>query len=745
MYKRVPLNEADIVDDGRRTDSELHASTDVSSHDPIPDASTESSYFANNACKAEASEVIHQREDASSTSGQIRAEPVALSRPQPDRHASVALLRRLLYDTWLAEIALMLLSIACLVTVSVILACYQGRPVDEFKPTLSLNTVAAILIAATRISLAFVTTSCLGQMKWCRMTRNARALKDLQDMDEASRGPLGSLLLLFGSKIVSISGIGAAVLILLLTTDAFLQQSIATKFELRAVDFQEATMPTTDYYPQVALWKRDANFYGLVQSVIWSGAFQYDPAVCSSGDCTWPEYEYTGWCHDCEFDKQLSDWQGCEVTIDNFTKGGDWSKTYVLPCNLTHPSGFGRFVWPADVTITGQAFGIYDTTTTHSLDPPSNFVFNRNYDNYYQLWKGDPWNGDSWEGGYGLWSHSIQDGSYYSVYEDGVVGSITNPLYPRTAVFLDWSYDESAKILRSQVNRTIDCALSRCRKRFEATVTNGTLSARPKGTTMLTEYSPNAMGNYTIKPSYLTIKDNYTNIPYRPFFCYKDMALPQPRWSENMEHDIFFNNVSLQAWRWSDPSTWTTCMYSRSDTKYRFMINRTLDEDSNTESLQLGEKFLMNQDSNMLFAKINHGNDLPKAFANLTTMLDYAGLRASNQTTLGAMYVNTPIIAVRWEWLILPVLLEVMGLVFFVLVVLQTRRMRVRIWKTSILPFIYHGVPREELSEGSSDRSSDMLRDAECVKARMDACDGTGLYGRRLRVVQEAGVPGSSR
>ncbi|KAH8714832.1 hypothetical protein GQ44DRAFT_624959 [Phaeosphaeriaceae sp. PMI808] len=96
--------------------------------------------------------------------------------------------------TWWKEWALVVLSLGFLIAIIVIFRIYNGRTQPNWRLGLNLNTVIALLATLLRSSL--VTSTVIGQAKWCWQHRR-RPVQHLAYFDEASRGPLGALLLCF--------------------------------------------------------------------------------------------------------------------------------------------------------------------------------------------------------------------------------------------------------------------------------------------------------------------------------------------------------------------------------------------------------------------------------------------------------------------------------------------------------------------------------------------------------------------
>lgn len=102
---------------------------------------------------------------------------------------------------------------------------------------------------------------------------------------------------------------------------------------------------------------------------------------------------------------------------------------------------------------------------------------------------------------------------------------------------------------------------------------------------------------------------------------------------------------------------------------------------------------------------------------------------ADNVTVTGLSTTTVTYIRVRWWWITLPVALEVATILLFAMTLLEARRMRV--WKTSALAVMMHGVREEELRDEKVERCVDMEDVAMRKRVRLEK----GVDGReRLEV-----------
>lgn len=100
---------------------------------------------------------------------------------------------------WLPETAGILTSVFSLYLLATLLTVYDGKTVFEWKG-ITLNSVVSILSTASKAALLHAISELISQWKWILFTRKSRPLLDFERIDAASRGPLGSLLLVWKSK-----------------------------------------------------------------------------------------------------------------------------------------------------------------------------------------------------------------------------------------------------------------------------------------------------------------------------------------------------------------------------------------------------------------------------------------------------------------------------------------------------------------------------------------------------------------
>ncbi|KAL8685577.1 MAG: hypothetical protein Q9224_005763 [Gallowayella concinna] len=130
-------------------------------------------------------------------------------------------------DTWYLSALAVLGSTLALGAIATLLSIYNGTPIFKWHGV-TLNAIVAVLAVTLKGLLAFAISDAIGQSKWIWFSRQQRPLQDLALIDSASRGPLGSLQLLYRSVARSPISIGAIVVVLSVAIDPFIQLAVGT-------------------------------------------------------------------------------------------------------------------------------------------------------------------------------------------------------------------------------------------------------------------------------------------------------------------------------------------------------------------------------------------------------------------------------------------------------------------------------------------------------------------------------------
>ncbi|KAL2183361.1 hypothetical protein L209DRAFT_767441 [Thermothelomyces heterothallicus CBS 203.75] len=198
---------------------------------------------------------------------------------------------------WSWEILAMIASFGCTASIVAILAFMDDRPLADWHFFLSISATIAIFGTALKSTAAFAVGGCVSQYKWLYFKSSPRKLVDLDLIDEASRGPLGSLVLL-ARRPMGLASIAAAVTLLALAVETFVQQTVTFTPRNVAVDDGNAVLGLAHTYNGGA--KPIRSSMGVInlspstadlsmQGAVYRGLFHLDsPAVfnCTSS-CRW--------------------------------------------------------------------------------------------------------------------------------------------------------------------------------------------------------------------------------------------------------------------------------------------------------------------------------------------------------------------------------------------------------------------------------------------------------------------------
>jgi hypothetical protein len=120
-----------------------------------------------------------------------------------------------------------ILALTCQVAIFLLLIHMDKTPVSRWKVPISMNAVIAVFSTISKSALLVPVAACLSQLKW-HYFEKTRTLRDMEVFDRSSRGPLGSLELLFYINLKApIASVGAIIVFLSLAIDPVTQQILS--------------------------------------------------------------------------------------------------------------------------------------------------------------------------------------------------------------------------------------------------------------------------------------------------------------------------------------------------------------------------------------------------------------------------------------------------------------------------------------------------------------------------------------
>lgn len=130
------------------------------------------------------------------------AHPLTTSALSPTNAACSSTLRSAanIVRGWWREFVFWVISVIALGGLILVLKKYDNQPLPSWPSQITLNTIVALLSTVARATLLEPVVQSLSQYKWIWFQKK-RPLKDYAAWDEASRGALGSLSLVFTTRI----------------------------------------------------------------------------------------------------------------------------------------------------------------------------------------------------------------------------------------------------------------------------------------------------------------------------------------------------------------------------------------------------------------------------------------------------------------------------------------------------------------------------------------------------------------
>jgi hypothetical protein len=98
---------------------------------------------------------------------------------------------------WVFDTLCLLSSIVCVIVTVILMGVHNNKTLNSWTFYFSLNTVVSTLGTVARSSLVAAVSSSLAQGKWLWFKKRRSNLSDFDLLDSASRGPWGSLKLLW--------------------------------------------------------------------------------------------------------------------------------------------------------------------------------------------------------------------------------------------------------------------------------------------------------------------------------------------------------------------------------------------------------------------------------------------------------------------------------------------------------------------------------------------------------------------
>ena len=606
--------------------------------------------------------------------------------------------RSLWLDTWLLEGIALSFSIACLVAIFGVLAAYDNKKRPQLAYKITLNTIISVLATGCKSSLILVIGEAICQLKWLWFQNpTQRRLFGMQSFDAASRGPLGSLMIIIEHGAHSLVCLGAALIILLLAFDPFIQQVIS--YPLLSVadpdNMSGAAAPQVTRYipaPRIIDWKN------AIMQGLWSSEDMSFEPKCSSGNCTWDPFPSIGICSQCA---DLTSIAKLNCSLPGPEK--NFNKT----CHIALPHPWvGMDPIYGDKIIPGS-FSISNTQGYVSM--PNVAIWERfsvgDLDESDEAFESDP-------------DLLVSEDSDHS---NSTFAGVKNPLiaYAYAEIGMKKGHlSENAPVSDDVIlTKITECSLSVCLRKYDISVNNGDASIHTStpdlGVTYLTQSPDTLKPGETIpcwrpKDSYATDAQPALNLT----FCDWDMQKLQSQMSDVLPvvNQINWERDTMDGWRTDADKTGVVG-----------------ESDFERNGIELNADRIVT---------IGFEEAMKRIAASLTRL----GLKSTKESVHGTVKTDKIFVSVQWPWLAFPASLVLLGTIFLVITIVLSRKNHVPLWKSSTLPSLYHGLEKfggDEYSTGSF-----MEKSAESTKVRLQYSE---QHGRLMLLQNDVGDVPSSR
>ncbi|KAL8638451.1 MAG: hypothetical protein Q9228_004399 [Teloschistes exilis] len=205
---------------------------------------------------------------------------------------------------WGWEIAAWLLAAVSLVALLSVFGTYSGNPLSQWRSGITPSTVVQILSQFGQTALLAPVTSCICQSMWLWLRKASKEMQStdpsdklpriiaMQWYDDGSRGPLGSLMLLW--KHPALVWLGTINTFLIILFGTFAQQTLQLPLQEHNGTFPvpQGTLNTFVYQSVPDLISA-----AITDGLLRTGVSPSDiPGDCPTGNCTFPAYQTMGVC-----------------------------------------------------------------------------------------------------------------------------------------------------------------------------------------------------------------------------------------------------------------------------------------------------------------------------------------------------------------------------------------------------------------------------------------------------------------
>ncbi|KAI1145009.1 hypothetical protein F4825DRAFT_467683 [Nemania diffusa] len=606
----------------------------------------------------------------------------------------------------------------------ILLKIYNKKPVPQFTYGITLNAMISTLATISKSFLLAAVAGSISQLKW-RWYQNSegRPVFDTQLFHDASRGPLGSIIILTKACNWPLVSIGAFVSILALAFDPFTQQVITYPTQTR-ITYNPTTQPSNISRAKTYVTGDSNPFLSatlavekIVAGALWDSSSDHNGlpvAHCPTGNCTWGEFESLALCSSCQnrTDLEISgcslSWNASEVQQAINSSSSEYYFSVTRNCSLEFPTDL-----------------FCDLPTEFSIEA--------------HVWKNDS-NFYWWPFILDYPSHLFAASSATEISTDDGSQSLGdwNPL---KFCHIQTYREKTGDIEAISIKQATACQLTPCAKNYSFSVSNGT----PRLKTLGERYGSWYFNITGLLFSNGGLYDAETGLPFE-----RDL---KSSWSDVVGENGRLVNLTTAHSPYKFSSTPFTI--SADDwpplgnlnnllTGQIRIYNQFADDERNSIStlsgFQFKEQFFVSQD-------VQPSSSDPQSLLNLHQIANKGGLTWAIPQIAGRLskfirekdgipvpgksYGVVKVVKVRWYWLSLPAVTWIIGTGFFITTMWVCSRDGQMLWKLSSLPLIYHGFDAGDLeaintTSNEIDKVSGMEGLAKNLRARLRRNSVTG-------------------
>lgn len=578
-----------------------------------------------------------------------------------------------LFQLWLWEMVCCVLATSSLIAIIATLRTHDSNTLPQWPYGLSINTIIATYTFVLKASAGLVLTEGLSHLKWTKLSQ-PQSLHSFVAHDDASRGPLGSMKLLYQNRGWHISSLGALITILIVLLDPFTQQ-IVRYYDCQKISSREnATISRTNVYVPIFFpcmghcrrfdLLRDSlhDLRAAMNMGIFATQLPDVDFSCPTGNCSFPKpYTSLGYCSSCE--------------------------------DVTHELNFNEYIYN-------------DGHSDHNLTNVSLKTTSRYYPELILHRK------------LALSEILVASTTYFG--ED----TWDMNLYPVVNI-IRWNGLETMRS-ETELVRSYSCGFYPCTKTYKSSVTAGKLAeslesesgyifSSISGKADLARWAAADLDcldkpeeqKQILKDLGYEFDDDTRWIPYNVSInvTSETPAFNTPRYSNDGDNLREDNHITEKIAR----AVPLRCIYN-----FKSQVDQMISNAFNGSMWISGftANFLEGS-NNALIALWGSGSGngtledvegfMRKIADYVTTYMrnsgtkDFDWLDELNGPALGQVFYNTTCVRIRWTWMAYPASLVVMLLLFFICTIVQSRNQQARLqsshdFKSSALTLLFHGL-----------------------------------------------------